>query len=164
VPTIVPNGPGVYNLRRQYTTSTGRFTAVDPLTPTVGDPAVAGYAADQATRLTDPTGEFPLTLRPQPRRRLRRRQRSRSRSRGDQARTGKRQDLAHTRPVRRRRRGQAKLALNKDTRRLLRGSLRPRPGPIEPVAPAYGQLGEGIEITTEFRIDITGQPLSLSGR
>ena len=56
---------GLYHLRaRQYDPSTGRFTAVDPISPGVGDPYVGayGYVGNNPVRWTDPSGRCPVTL------------------------------------------------------------------------------------------------------
>jgi RHS repeat-associated protein len=51
---------GLYHLRaRQYDPATGRFTARDPLAPTLDDPHVSSYVyvSQRAGVLVDPTGE-----------------------------------------------------------------------------------------------------------
>jgi len=52
---------------RQYDPGTGRFTAVDPVTPSPMTPAVSGYAytGDRPTVLVDPTGAEPVNGSPQ---------------------------------------------------------------------------------------------------
>ncbi|MBI2776491.1 MAG: RHS repeat-associated core domain-containing protein, partial [Chloroflexi bacterium] len=51
---------GLYHLRaRAYDPTTGRFTAVDPVSPAVGDPYVGAYVyvRNNPVRYTDPSGQ-----------------------------------------------------------------------------------------------------------
>jgi RHS repeat-associated protein len=52
-----------YHLRaRQYDPTTGRFTAVDPVSPGIGTPAIGAYVyvGNNPVRYTDPSGRNPL--------------------------------------------------------------------------------------------------------